>query len=188
MGRSHSRRFKMIRAARVLLAAVLLSAFLSGIVPLAAVTAGSLCTLECCVGRAPHASGSCMNGSCQVTLPSARKHSHHAAPDRAENFCGLPREIHLTNVTLNRAKSRLPSSSDHLSPLALENPCQPDCGGCASGFANSNRSRNSAAVAVDNRPRPPTNSRLSNFRYHRTRVFNAQCRQGSPRGPPSAGF
>jgi hypothetical protein len=165
---------------------VLLGAFLSGIVPLAAVTAGSLCTLECCAGRAPHASGSCMNGSCQVTLPTARKHSHHAAPDRAEKFCGLPRKILLTSV-LSRVKSRVPISSDHLSSLALENPCQPDCGGCASGFANSNRSRNSAAVAADNRPRPPTNSRLFDFRYHRTRVFNAQCRQGSPRGPPSAG-
>jgi hypothetical protein len=178
----------MISAARVLLAAVLLSAFLSGIVPLAAVTAGSLCTLECCVGRAPHASGSCMNGSCQVTLPSARKRNHHAAADRAEKFCGLPRKIRLTSVALNRAKSRLSKSSDHFSSLALEKPCQPDCGGCASGFANSNRTRNSAAVMGDSRPRPQTNNRLSDFRYHRTRVLNAQCRQGSPRGPPTAGF
>ncbi len=167
------------------MAFVLLSAFLSGIIPLAAVTAGSLCTLECCVGRAPHASGSCMNGSCQVTLPGARKHSHHAAPDRAEKLCGLPRAIHLTSF-LSGAESRLPGSSDHLSSLALAKPCQPDCGGCASGFANSNRTRNSASGAAENRPRPPTNSRLSDFRYHWTRVLNAQCRQGSPRGPPSA--
>ena len=185
MDRSQSSRFRINSAARALMAVVLLSAFLSGIVPLAAVTAGSLCALECCVGRAPHASGSCMNGSCQVTLPSARKHSHHTAPDRAEKLCGLPRAIHLTSVP-SRAKSRLPNSSNHLSSLALENPCQPDCGGCASGFANSNRTRNSASGAAENRPRPPTNSRLSDFRYHWTRVLNAQCRQGSPRGPPSA--
>jgi hypothetical protein len=186
MDRSQSSRFRINSAARALMAFVLLSAFLCGIVPLAAVTAGSMCTLECCAGRAPHLSGSCMNGSCQVTLPSARKHSHHAAPDRTEKLCGLPREIHLTSA-LSRVKSRVPSSSDHLSSLAVENPCQPDCGGCASGFANSNRTRNSAAVMGDNRPRPPTSSRLSDFRYHSTRVLNAQCRQGSPRGPPSAG-
>ena len=166
------------------MAFVLLTAFLSGIVPIAVVSAGSLCALECCAGKAPHASGSCMKGACQVTLPTSRARRHHAATDQSEKFCGLPRESRLTSFALRRAETGLSSSSDHLSSSALESPCQPDCGGCASGFANSNRSRNSAAVAGDSRPRPPTNNYLSDFRNLRIQILEMQCRQGAPRGPP----
>jgi len=166
------------------MAFVLLTAFLSGVVPLAAVTAGTLCALECCAGKAPHASGSCMKGACQVTLPTSRAHRHHAAANKTENFCGLPRKIDLTSFTVRHGEARLAGSTDHLSSSALESPCHPDCGGCASGFANSNRSRNSAAVAGDARPRTPTNNQLSDFRNHRIRILETQCRQGAPRGPP----
>jgi hypothetical protein len=166
------------------MASVLLSAFLSGIVPLAAATAGSLCTLECCARRAPHASGSCMKGSCQAPLPASRARRHHAPLEKAERFCGLPRKIHLSSFTTVPAEARLSGSSDHLSSMALESPCQLDCGGCTSGFANSNRSRNSAAVVGDSRPRPPVNNHLSDFNYYRIRILETQCRQGAPRGPP----
>lgn len=166
------------------MAFVLLAAFLSGVVPLAAVTAGSSCALECCAGKAPHASGSCMKGACQITLPTSRARRNHATPDKAEKFCGLPRKIHLSSFAVRSGAARLSSSSDHLSSSALETPCQLDCGGCASGFANSNRSRNSAAVVGDNRPRPPTHNHLCDFRYHRIRILETQCRQGAPRGPP----
>jgi hypothetical protein len=182
MERSQSSRFQISYAARALIAFVLLAAFLFGIVPLASVTAGSLCNLDCCAGRAPHASGSCMKGSCQATLPTSLR--RRARRDEAEKFCGLPRKIQLTSFALRRAKAPLPSSSDHVASLALESPCQPDCGGCASGFANSNRSRNSAAVAGESRPRPPTYNHLSDFSYHRIRILETQCRQGAPRGPP----
>lgn len=183
MERSQSSRFKISRAARALLAFVLLGAFLSGIVPLAAATSGSLCNLECCAGRAAHASGSCMKGACQVTLSGLRTRRHHAAPEKAERFCGLSRKIHLTSVSLINAEVRLSSSSDRVLPSALEASCHADCG-CAAGFANSNRSRNSAAVAGDSRPPTPTNNDLSDFTYHRIRFLETQCRQGAPRGPP----
>jgi hypothetical protein len=182
MERSQSSRFKRNYAAKALMAFVLLAAFLSGVVPLAAVTAGSLCALECCAGKAPHASGSCMKGACQVTLPTSRARGHHAAPDKTEKFCGLSRKIRLTNFALRRAEARLSSSSDHVSPSALEAPCHADCG--CSGFANSNRSRNSAADASDSRPRLATNNYLGNFRNRRIRILQTQCRQGAPRGPP----
>ena len=168
------------------MAFVLLAAFLSGIVPLAAATSGSLCNLECCAGKAPHASGSCMKGACQVTLPTSRARRHHSHQDQADKFCGLPRKIHLNSVTTVPAAARLSGSSDHLSSMALESPCQLDCGGCTSGFANSNRSRNSAAVVGDSRPRSPVNNRPSDFGYHRIRILETQCRQGAPRGPPTS--
>ena len=170
------------------MAFVLLAAFLSGIVPLSAATSGSLCNLECCAGKVPHASGSCMKGACQVTLPTSRVRRHHAHQDQVDKFCGLPRKIHLSSFTTGPATARPSGSSDHLSSMALESPCQLGCGGCTSGFANSNRSRNSASVVGDSRPRPPTHNRLSDFRYHRIRILETQCRQGVPRGPPTSFF
>lgn len=169
------------------MAFVLLAAFLSGVVPLA-VTAGSWCNLECCAGKAPHASGSCMKGACQTTLSTSRAGRHHARRDQADKFCGLPRKIHLSSFTTWPAEARLFGSSDHVSSMALESPCQLDCGGCTSGFANSNRSRNSAPVAGGSRPLSPTNNHASEFRYHRIRILETQCRQGAPRGPPTSFF
>ena len=185
MGRSNLRRVRFINTARVLLASVLLSAFLSGMVPLASVSAGSMCKLECCAGRAPHASGSCMNGSCQATLtahPAAK--SHHAKPDQNEKLCGLARKIEAKNLARTRVEASPQTSPNQLLAAAFENPCQPDCGGCAAGFTNSKRQRNSAAIAGANRPQPPTDTHFSDFRRHRIRILRAQCRQGAPRGPP----
>ena len=74
-----------------------------------------------------------------------------------------------------------------LATAEVEAACRADCG-CASGFANSNRSRNSAPVAGGSRPLSPTNNHASEFRYHRIRILETQCRQGAPRGPPTSFF
>jgi hypothetical protein len=168
----------------MLLAGVLLTAFLAGIVPLIPVSAGSMCHLECCAGRAPHASGSCMHGSCQANL-SAPAHLHHADANPVDKLCGLPGKIETKSFPRTQIKSTTPLSSDQVTPSAFEKPCQADCGGCTSGSANSNRQRNSAAVANANRPRPPTDIRLADLRYHLAQTLAAQRRQGAPRGPPS---
>ena len=186
MDRSHSRRFKITSAVRAALVAVLLGAFLSGILPLAPVAAGSLCTLACCVGRAPHVSGSCMKGSCRVTLSAGRSRRHDAIPDQAESLCGLSRTLKPTSFTRRRASSA--GASDRVSSSALERPCQADCGSCASGSANSHRPRNSAAVTGDSRPRPPTITQLPGFRFRRALILRTLCLQDAPRGPPIAGF
>lgn len=184
MDRSHSKRLRIISTARVLLASVLLAVFVAGIVPLASVAAGSACQLECCAGRAPHPSGSCMNGSCQAVLSTPGAHNHHAKPDQAEKLCGRPKTS--TSFTPRRIDPSPHHSPDQVATAAFEKPCQPDCGGCATGFANSNRQRNSAAIADANRPRPPTAIRLSLFSHHGAQILAAQSRQGAPRGPPSS--
>jgi hypothetical protein len=183
MNRSHQRRSGLVSVARVLLAGVLLSAFLAGVVPLAPVSAGSMCHLECCAGRAPHPSGSCMHGSCQANL-SAPAHLHHADANPVDKLCGLSGKIETKSFPRTQIKSTRPLSSDQVTPSAFEKPCQADCGGCTSGSANSNRQRNSAAIANANRPRPSTNNRLADSRYQLARSLAAQRRQGAPRGPP----
>ena len=183
MNRSDRKRSRLVRAARILLAALLLTAFFAGVVPLVPVSAGSMCQLECCAGRAPHASGSCMHGSCQANLSAP--HSHHARPEPDDKLCGLPGKIETKNFSRTHVKSTAHHSLDQVASSAFEKPCEPDCGGCASGSTNANRQRNSAITASAHRPRPPTARGLSNLNYHPIQTLGAQRRQGAPRGPPS---
>jgi hypothetical protein len=184
MDRQNSSRFKTVNAAKLALAVMLLIAFLSSIAPLAPVSAGSVCTLECCAGRAPHAAGSCMDGSCHAALLTSHK-IEQAKLNPSEQLCGLNRKVaNLALVRINHAPSRPKAEQTKLSAAAFVKPCQPDCGGCASGFTNPNRQKNSAAIADAVRPRAPIAIHLSNPGYHRTQILDALCRQGAPRGPP----
>src|SRR4051794_5140490 len=87
-----STRLKSI--ARVFLATILLLGFVASTLPLESIASGPLCTLSCCAGRAPHAAGSCMNGSCHAFL--GKDSSHHRAPVGTqvnEQLCGLARAV-----------------------------------------------------------------------------------------------
>lgn len=192
-----------IRVARVILGGVLLLAILWVSIPASAIATGPMCQLACCAGRAPHAVGSCMNGSCHAFLTShhKRSHSHHEAPSqRAEQLCGLQRlsmntnRLPLMRVTIDfdsegysdqsRDRSNSASNQARVSTTALTKPCQPDCGSCASGFTSSKRQRHAAAGAYADRPRPPCDVRPGNVDYSPTRNLSAICRRSAPRGPP----
>lgn len=186
MNRSQTKRSGLVSVARIMLAAMLLTAFFAGVVPLVPVSAGSLCQRECCAGRAPHASGSCMDGSCEANLSAAPAHSHHAEANPVDKLCGLPAKIETKSFPRTRNKSTAPLSSDQVASSAFEKPCQVDCGSCASSSTNSNRQRNSSAIAGAHRPRPPTTLNLPNSGSHPVQTLGAQRRQGAPRGPPSS--
>ena len=186
MNRRPSRRFKIINTAKLMLAVMLLVGFLSSIVPLASVSAGSRCRLECCAGRAPHAAGSCMDGACEAPLrthPKAAR-SHHANGDQ---FCGLSHAVvvkNLARMRANHAPRQVRSDQTRVSAAAFVKPCQPDCGPCASGFTNPNRSKDSTAIADAFRPRGPTALHLFSPGYHHSDILDVLCRQCAPRGPP----
>jgi hypothetical protein len=188
MDRRRLRQSKIVIIARLGLAVVLLIGFLSNIAPLAPVSAGSLCRLECCAGRAPHAAGSCMNGSCHAVLSTHKTATARRITQvQGDEFCGLDRMVATKVIARTRVEhSPQPAESGPatVSAAAFVRPCQPDSGGCASGFANSNRQRNSAAIADVDRPRGPTVIRLSSPGYDRSRILEALCRQCAPRGPP----
>src|ERR1700687_1161307 len=89
-----SRRSTPRAAPRIVLAAALLLALVSSTFPVAALASAPMCHLACCAGRAPHAAGSCMNGSCHAFLTGHTKkiHIHHEAPtEQTEQLCGLSR-------------------------------------------------------------------------------------------------
>jgi hypothetical protein len=186
MDRRRSRQIRMVCAARLGLAVLLLIGFLANLAPLAPVSAGSMCTLECCAGRAPHAAGSCMDGSCQAVFSTHKTRTAHRVI-QGDKLCGLNRAVATKiagRITIDRAPRPAKSDPAAILAAAFVNPCQPDGGGCASGFANSNRQRNAAAIADTDRPRGPMAIRLSNLGYHRSQLLDALCRQGAPRGPP----
>jgi hypothetical protein len=184
MSRLQIKQDGLAEASRIILAAILLTAFCASVVPLITVTAGSMCQLECCAGRAPHASGSCMNGTCQARLSG--RHSHHATPDSDDKLCAVERKIERKSFVRTGIKPAGRLSSDRITSSAFEKPCQPDCGGCASSSTSTNRQRNSAAIAGPDRPRPPTANGLANTRYHPTQTLGTQRGPGAPRGPPAS--
>jgi hypothetical protein len=193
-----------IRVARALLGATLLFSVLASSFPLATLANGPMCTLACCKGRAPHAAGSCMNGSCHAFLTGhTRKiHIHHEVTIvQTDELCGLSRlRVDASPIPLietvtidfgsgaygddSHGASKSPLDQASVSTHALAKPCQRDCGSCASGFAGSNRQRNAAALAYADRPRPPSGVGLVNADYVPTQPLSALCRRGAPRGPP----
>jgi hypothetical protein len=184
MDRRHSTRFKIIDTAKLALAVMLVVAFFSSIAPLAPVSAGSMCTLECCAGRAPHAAGSCRDGSCNAVLSISHKTTKARRVTPGEQFCGLSHTLVTKNVARMRVnRAPRPAKSDPASAAAFVKPCQPDCGGCGSGSSSSNQQRNAGTLAHAVRPRPPPDS-LFDFGSHHTQILNALRRQGAPRGPP----
>ena len=139
-------------AGRCVLAVMLLLTMVGGNLILTATASSDLCTLACCAGRAPHAAGSCMQGSCAPT------HAHHAQEPTVNDddtaapagFAGVTAGAH--GADLNEVPTVEASADDSVKPehsnasaAALSKSCLPDCGACNSTFNSTKRPRNVAA-------------------------------------------
>jgi hypothetical protein len=189
-----------IVVARTILAALLLLTLLSASLPLTTLASGPTCTLACCAGRAPHAAGSCMNGSCHAVLTGRAKKSkiHLQLPvHESEQLCGLPRSTTRNSAvslrgsgapTLSASSQRSRGSgakdAASVSTSTLGRPCQPDCGAGAFSSSTQSRPRDSCATSHADKPRPPSTSRLEHSSFSRAKVLDALCRRSRPRGPP----
>jgi hypothetical protein len=194
------------RLSRVILGSALLVSILAVNIPSALVASGPMCNLACCAGKAPHAAGSCMNGSCHAFLGDAnpKLHFRHEIPvEPVEQWCGLTR-LKATSALLpifasitvefnadssadaSRATSKNTSDRTRLSTTAITKPCQPECGGVASGFTGSKRYRDLATLAYADRPRPPSGTKRSKARYLPSQQLSTLWRCHTPRGPPSS--
>jgi hypothetical protein len=185
------------RLARVLVGSVVLLSILAVNVPLAVFASGPMCTLACCAGRAPHAAGSCMDGSCHASFgrQTRKVHSHHEATGHGEQLCGLSRLksigsslLAIDTITIVASPERSPNArpdQTHFSPTVFTKPCQTDCGSCGTSFTKPNRQRNATALAHVNRPRPLSRTVLHKLAPGLTRKLDSHGRLGAPRGPPS---
>jgi hypothetical protein len=174
------------RVSRRALAVALLAGLLASIFPLETLATGQMCSLACCAGRAPHAAGSCMDGSCHAALRKRSARTRHAISGVVERLCGsssLTRyaSLHGINATPQKA-SQKESQHSQLASSAINKPCQPDCGGCASGFASLNR--NHTVSARGERQRSTSDKEFANSYIPPPRTLAGARRQSAPRGPP----
>lgn len=188
-----------LRVARTILAALLPITLLWGVVSVTTIANSSTCTLACCAGRAPHAAGTCMNGSCQVGLTSHGKASHlhrQVSVQPSERLCGVVRITERTTATMERESTMRASGRSSEQKRASDTPkagtvspaigkrCQPDCCAGTLGSSSQSRPRESCASSYSDKPRPPTAGRLAYSPFNLAKTLDALCRRSRPRGPP----
>ena len=162
-------------AARMMIAALLAAAFMCAALPLASVSAGNVCRLECCAARAPHAAGSCMNGTCHASL-NLHKHEPHRSSVAPDEFCGL--RILAKRLRYTAKSIDTPATTE--SVVTLTRPCDADCGSCAV----SSISAKDKITITDTYRLQPSRTRWS-IESHLVSSHEVSQRQYSPRGPPT---
>ena len=168
-------------------------------IPTAALASGPMCHLACCSSRAPHAAGSCVNGSCHAFLMGRPKTSkiHLQLPvHESEQLCGLRRRTTRNSVVSLRGPttftllsfsershgSRAPDAAS-VSTSTLGKPCPPDYGTGAFSPSSQSRTRDTGAISYADKPRPST-ARHEHSSFSRAKTLDALCRRSRPRGPP----
>jgi len=143
---------------------------------LTSVAAGNVCRLECCAARAPHAAGSCMNGSCHAALKGHQHLRRSAQPTVADEFCGLAHLVHRDKH--HAASAEVTETGKSLAMFVR--PCDRDCGNSAIGSVSA---KGMATVTNAQQSQPPV--RLSAIDNRRLPTFEFSSREYSPRGPPT---
>ena len=193
-------------AARAMLAVTLLLVLVAGSIVWPASASGSLCTMACCVGHAPHAAGSCVHGSGETEVNGHAQHSHHHQEQQIPTAdSSVPRAFAGAMASaMGSDMAQVPTidasefSADHnaqvetksqsagysISAIVLSAPCQRGCGVCTSGFSASKRSRDTSAAVGSNKAQRPSAFKLrigTDSPIHPRSNF---YRQVAPRGPP----
>jgi hypothetical protein len=180
--------FSRVRSRRtggVLLALLLVAGFILTATPIASVFAGNTCALACCAGRAPHAAGSCMDGTCHAALRLRNKSNKlHAHAPVTEKLCGSrvirPGLFATTAIARHDKSEDSPRASATFS--SFRQPCAPDCAGCAA-FSTSNSQSKVAALALAD-PLKAGSHKFLFASFDRCDTLDVAWRQHSPRGPP----
>ena len=172
---------RLRRVSGIAIALLLAAIFLSSVAPIASVSAGNICKLACCAGRAPHAAGSCMNGTCHAAI-QLRKRTNRLATEPTEKLCGLKTFKARTLVPPQTPRSESQPSSFQVSMLVR--PCQPDCGAVPLPSASQRRPRETAELSFANGVRPPFALHSLTAQNIFTPPRHPLRSQASPRAPP----
>jgi hypothetical protein len=162
-------------AARIMIAALLAAAFMCAALPLASVSAANVCRLECCAARAPHAAGSCMNGTCHASL-NLHSHGHRSAVVPADEFCGL----RILAKRLRYSAKSIDTPATHESLVALTRPCNSDCGSCAVSSISAKDK-----ITITDTYRYQSSRTTWSIESNLVSSNEVSQRQYSPRGPPT---
>ena len=175
-------RIRVCRTGGVLLALLLTAGFISTAAPIASV-AGNTCKLSCCAGRAPHAAGSCLDGTCQAALRLRKKSKLHQHAPVDEKLCGshlIRLKTYATVVDRRDKNENGQRASFHFS--SFRQPCTLDCAGCA--VFSMSKSQSKCAVLPVSNQLPAGRHKCLSASFDRTETLDVSCRQHSPRGPP----
>ena len=168
---------------RVTLATFLLLGVLGGMFPLETLASAPTCALACCAARAPHAAGSCLNGSCHA-VPGKRKQLRARLREQLCSSRLSAREVARKRYpTIIVAEKTTPADAEVYSST-ISKPCSSDCGSCTSSFDNSESQRSAALIAHTPLAKPPSGIQQLNARSALNQTLNALCRQCAPRAPP----
>jgi len=177
------------RFASATLASVLLAGLLAGIFPLETLATGQICNLACCAGRAPHAAGSCMDGSCHAAL--TKRSSHRLSSSRrqvADKLCGInrfARRLSPRITTVDRSSEKSESQHSRISSGTITKPCLAECGSCGSGSAATDF-RGHAVMARRQQSRPLAATGFADASFAGLLILTTLVRQSGPRAPPIA--
>jgi len=177
-------------AARFVIALVLLCALLAGGVTLPEASAGHLCAMACCIGKAPHEAGSCMHDSCDVALEIQ-------PVKEAESLCGahISSQNGLESPIVNKSlastdSSRHLTASEREPPRtsinAMTKPCPPDCRAGGLGYSSLKRQNDFPANGESVKQNIPTSSVRRESVFGIARKLERSFRPALPRGPPAS--
>ncbi len=150
--------------ARVLVALAIASLLLSIVSPFSTASSTKLCSMACCLGKAPHVAGSCVHESCENPPLQAR------AIEAKEHLCGeelltqprpaVKRGLSTRVRSTLAAKRRAIPVSPPSSVANFRKPCPPDCGTAICSSPNQRRSRDLLTVSLAEHSQSPTNRSL----------------------------
>ncbi|HEX8137300.1 MAG TPA: hypothetical protein VF544_06890 [Pyrinomonadaceae bacterium] len=187
------RKLSCAAVTRIVLAGLLSLTLLSGIVPTGALTstAQQTCTMSCCVGKPPHAPGSCGAAFSEAEHHSDAEQQGASATETIEatSHCGTATAHTARNEESSpKASSRRASKSETiLTAHVLTTPCSPECAAAAAtAFSHARRAPDTAALAATKRPFAHGFASLAEHTVGLQKLSAAQGRQASPRAPPAA--
>jgi hypothetical protein len=102
--------------------------------------------MACCVGKPSHEAGSCSVAfASEIEKKASDEHDGHSAHSATKHH-----QAH--NASTDKESSQTAS----VAALAMRTPCSPECAAVASASTQLRRQRESAALTVSSKPRPPT--------------------------------
>jgi hypothetical protein len=170
---------------------------LAGVAPLNTLSRSHQCHMACCVGKSPHAEGSCSVAFATETQeeePAGEQveehaahsqHPHQHAASQASEIASSDNDALMRQAAQHPSSGKKSSRTLNVASQAMTTPCSRECAAAAASASTQlPRPRDAAAMSVSGNPRPPT---LSIFKKEFSTVLPLSAerrRQLHPRAPP----
>jgi hypothetical protein len=159
---------------------------LAGVVPPGAFASSHECGMACCVGKSPHAAGSCSTGlggdESEAQAPADEGDAHAAHGHAAHGHAAHGAKHSAARHPIHKDSRRTPS----VALRTLTKPCSPECAAAASNSTQVRRPRHAASIVVKTQPRPPTARSFVGHSVQLPPKSADRVRQARPRAPPSS--